>query len=73
MENNAIIHGVLIDLLDVMDARARVNIYTDTTTRIFVGNVYEFLANKEIMKKYAPYSITGLTLGLITNILIEEV
>lgn len=72
MENNALIDGRLIDLLDIMDCRATVAIYTDETTQVFFGNVYEFLANKDLRRKYKNCEVVGLVLGLSPNILIKE-
>lgn len=71
-ENNALIDGRLIDLLDILDCRTTVTIYTDETTQVFFGKVYEFLADKDLRRKYKNYEVVGLVLGLAHNILIKE-
>lgn len=75
MEKNATINARLADLLEVMDARAMVNIFVgdmDKQTSIKFLRVYEFLAEPELMRKYKNYEVVGLNIGLQTNILIKE-
>lgn len=77
MEKNAIINMRLEDLLEVLDARATVNIFVgdeNTQTSIKFVRVYEFITEPELMNKYAACKVIGLTRTLTsTNILIEEV
>ena len=76
MENNARINARLTDLLEVMDARATINIFVDTPERptsVKFLKVYEFLSEPELMRKYKNYEVIGLSLGLTTSILIKEV
>jgi hypothetical protein len=80
MKNNATIQGKLIDLLNVLDARAIVNIFVNTegdgdpknSYSISYLKVYEFLTEPELVRKYYNYDVIGLSLGLTTNILIKE-
>lgn len=75
--NNAIIRGFrLKDLLNILDARARVSIYTSETKPPVKDsvNVYELLANEEFIKTYGKQEVSGLVSFInVTNILIEEV
>lgn len=66
-----IIKARLADLLNILDARQTINIYTDETTRIFYGHVYEFLTSADY-KQYKNYAVTGLVVDLVNNIMITE-
>ena len=76
---NAIINGFrLKDLLNILDARANVTIFTGITTEDKVSEdavkVYELLANEEFIKTYGKRDVTGLVSFMnVTHILIEEV
>lgn len=72
MENNAIMNGRLKDLLNILDARAQVDIFTSETNRIATARVYILLADSEFMRTYGRYEVTGLTVGLSTSILISK-
>lgn len=76
MEKNAIINSRLKDLLDVMDARAAVDIFIEDTENkqalLIARRVYEIIADPELMSKYKNYEVVGLCCGLTTNILIKE-
>lgn len=67
-----IIKARLADLLNILDARQTINIYTDETTRVFSGYVYEFLTSNDY-KKYKNYTVTGIVVNLINNIIIKGV
>lgn len=76
MKNNATIQGGLLDLLNVLDARAVVDVYIQNNG-VQVGSfrglrVYEILTDKEIYRTYRSYKVVGLNLSLVTCILIEE-
>lgn len=66
-----IIKARLADLLNILDARQTINIYTDETTRIFSGYVYEFLTSDDY-HKYKNYEVNGLVVDLVNNILIQN-
>ena len=66
-----IIKARLADLLNILDARQTINIYTDETTRVFSGYLYEFLTSNDY-KQYKNYTVTGLVVDLVNNILIQE-
>ena len=78
MENNAIINGFrLKDLLNILDARANVTVYTGITAEDKVSKdavkVYELLADNDFMNKYGKKEVKGLvSFMLCTNILIKE-
>ena len=76
MANNAIITSRLKDLLDVMDARATVNIFVErdgAQESVKYLKVYEFISEPELMRKYGKYEVVGLSVALsITSILIKE-
>lgn len=77
MENNSIIGFRLKDLLDILDARANVTIYTGITAEDKVSKgtvkVYELLADNDFMNKYGKKEVKGLvSFMLCTNILIKE-
>lgn len=65
-----IIKARLADLLNIIDARQTINIYTDETTRVFSGYVYEFLTSDDF-HKYKNYEVTGIVVNLINNIIIS--
>lgn len=66
-----IIKARLADLLNIIDARQTINIYTDETTRVFYGHVYEFLTSDDY-KQYKNYEVNGLVVDLVNNILIQK-
>ena len=76
MEKNATINSRLKDLLDVMDARATVNIFVEyeggNQVSICFRKIYEVISEPELMRKYKNYEVIGLCCGLTTNILIKE-
>ena len=75
MEKNATINSRLKDLLDVMDARATVNIFVEkdgAQKSVKSLKVYEFISEPELMRKYKNYEVVGLYCRLITSILIKE-
>lgn len=75
---NAIINGFrLKDLLNILDARANVTIFTGITTEDKVSKdavkVYELLADTDFINKYGKKDVTGLVSFMnVTHILIEE-
>ena len=74
-ENNAIIQGRFTDLLEVLGARATVNIFVKIDEKeqsIKTDKVFEIIADREFMKHYKNFDVIGLGLGLITRILIQE-
>ena len=66
-----IIKARLADLLNIIDARQTINIYTDETTRVFSGYVYEFLTSDDY-HQYKNYTVTGIVVDLVNNILIKK-
>ena len=78
MNNNAIINGFrLMDLLNILDARANVTVFTGITADDKVSSdavkVYELLADKDFISKYGKRDVKGLVSFInVTNILIEE-
>ncbi len=77
MNNNAIINSTLKDFLEIIDARAAVNIFvenkeTGAQELIKDARVYEILSDNDFLNKYKKYDVVGLCCGLITNILIKE-
>lgn len=66
-----IIKARLADLLNILDARQNINIYTDETTCVFSGYVYEFLTSNDY-KQYKNYTVTGVVVDLVNNILIQK-
>ena len=66
-----IIKARLADLLNILDARQTINIYTDETTCVFSGYVYEFLTSNDY-KQYKNYAVTGVVVDLVNNILIQK-
>lgn len=77
--DNAIINGFrLMDLLNILDARANITVFTGITADDKVSNdavkVYELLADKDFISKYGKRDVKGLVSFInVTNILIEEV
>lgn len=73
---NAIIRGFrLKDLLNILDARARVSIFTSETKAPVKDNVnvYELLADNEFINSYGKLEVSGLVSFInVTNILITE-
>lgn len=78
MNNNAIINGFrLMDLLNILDARANVTVFTGITADDKVSSdavkVYELLTDDKFMESYGKQEVTGLVSFInVTNILIEE-
>lgn len=75
--NNAIINGFrLKDLLNILDARAIVSIFTGITSNDIIKDsckVYEILADKDFLETYGKREVKGLVSFInTTNILIEE-
>ena len=77
MENNAIINTRLEQLLNVMDARAYVNIFNKELSKderlIRSEKLYRLIADDEFLSQFGSFKVVGLsvTLGVI-SILIEE-
>lgn len=77
MENNAIIMATFEDILEILDARKTVCIFTmdngKTDNLKYEAKVYEILSDYSFLKRYKNYKVIGLnkTLGS-TSILIEE-
>ena len=79
-DNNAHINGRLIDLLNVLDARAVVSIFklNDKGEQILLQNcvpVYQLLANFNedgYTRDFRRFEVVGLNVGLTTNILIKK-
>ena len=76
---NAIINGFrLKDLLNILDARACVSVFTGIGDKAIIGGVsparvYELLADKEFIDTYGNRDVIGLVSFInVTNILIEE-
>lgn len=77
MENNGYMSISVKDLLNIMDARARVNIYTGTKKEDLIKHnnyIYELLADKAFIDSYSSYSVAGIIslLGNSANILITK-
>lgn len=76
MKNNAIVNTNLGDLLNLLDARAFVNIFAGKNGDKCVKanrRVYELLSDKEFLKAYADRQVTGLlTLLNSISIMVEE-
>ena len=76
--NNAIINGFrLKDLLNILDARTRVTVYTGITSDDKITedsvNVYELLASEDFIKTYGKQEVKGLVSFIsTTNILIGK-
>lgn len=74
---NATILSTLEDLLNVMDARANVDIFIqlkDGKEGLLRSNkIYNLIADPEFIGKYGSYKVIGLSIALgVTSILIEE-
>lgn len=70
-----VINARLFDLLEILEARAMVNIFVEDNGEqksVKYVKVYEFLSEPELMRKYKNYEVIGLQVGLTTNILIKE-
>lgn len=76
MENNAIIHFTLKALLNILDARTYVSIYTGIKSDSIIKDsvsVYELLADKDFMSTYGSYNVSGLiSFSITSNILITK-
>ena len=75
MTKNAIINSRLYDLLNVLDARATVNIFVvegETQKSIKYARVLEILTDPDFMRDYKTYEVVGLNIGLVNNILIDK-
>ena len=76
--NNAFISISFKDLLNILDARALVTVYTGIKQEDIITNhsarVYELLADKEFIDSYGSYSVAGVIglLGNSANILITK-
>lgn len=73
MKNNAIISIRFKDMLGILDARENVAIYLNKEDKPMRNHaaVCELLADKEFMKKYGDYFVSGLiSFPVTTNILI---
>ena len=78
MKNNATINSRLKDLLDILDARAAVNIYLDNNmsgAHLIKRDVkvYELLADNDFIIGFKNCEVIGLECGIVTNILIENI
>lgn len=77
MKNNENIGATLEELLNVMDARANVNIFKDLGNNkdelLRSNKIYNLIADPEFIGNYGSYDVIGLcvTLGVV-SILIEE-
>lgn len=77
MERNALINSRFEDLIKLIDARAKIELFVlepgDNEKHIGAFPIYEILANVNgIRTKYKNYEVCGLVCGLITNVLIRE-
>ena len=80
IENNAHINARLIDLLNILDARAVVSIYKldEKGNQVLLQNcapVYQLLANYNedgYTRDFRRFEVVGLIAGLTTNILIRK-
>lgn len=78
MEKNATIKATLGDLLEILDARAYINVFVENAdedqTSVAYCRVYEFITDDGLMDDYKDLEVIGLNCGLpSTNILIKEV
>lgn len=75
MENNAILNIRLVELLNILDARTIITLFTEIGGEPVKSNVkvYELLADDEFIKAHKNTEVKGLV-GFInvTNILIKE-
>ena len=76
MKNNAIINMRLKDLINLLDAKARVTIFISETEKVTANSVkvYELLADEHFNAYYGSYNVAGLiACGFTsTNILITK-
>ena len=75
MENNAILNIRLVELLNFLDARATISLFTDIGGEPVKSNVkvYELLADSDFIKAHKNTEVNGLISFInVTNILIEE-
>lgn len=76
MKNNNYLKITLGELLEILDARGFINVFTkvgDRENSIKFIKVYEFISEPELMRKYSSYKVIGLNVAIgSTNILIEE-
>lgn len=76
MKNNAIINTRLEELLNVMDARAYVDIFEQVgeyQELLRSNKIYNLISNQEFIGKYGACKVIGLNVTLaVTSILIEE-
>ena len=76
MKNNAYIYGFrLKDLLNILDARGHISVYTGEGVKAVREYylVYELLADSDFIKAYGSYTVSGLVCSInVTNILITE-
>ena len=77
MEKNALIISHFGTLIKVLDARAYISVFTGETENDnikFNVHVYELLADKEFMKEYEFYNISGIvgTLNGLNIVITKE-
>ena len=77
MKNNAIVNTRLEDLLNVMDARANVNIFNKELSLderlIRSEKLYYLIADGEVLSQFGSFKVIGLSVALgVASILIEE-
>ena len=62
MDNNAHVSMTLEDLLNIMDTRRNIDLFSDADSYpIFTGYVYEVLADKKFSKAHNNKPVVGLT------------
>lgn len=74
---NATIISTLEDLLNVMDARANVDIFIQLLGGkeglLRSNKIYNLIADPEFIGKYGSYKVIGLSIALgVASILVEE-
>lgn len=75
MENNAILNIRLVELLNILDARDIITLFTEIGGEPVKSNVkvYELLADDEFIKAHKNTEVKGLVSFInVTNILIKE-
>jgi hypothetical protein len=75
MENNAILNIRLVELLNILDARAIITLFTEIGAEPVKRNVkvYELLADSDFIKTHKNTEVKGLvSFYNVTNILIKE-
>ena len=75
MENNAILNIRLVELLNILDARAIITLFTEIGGEPAKSNVkvYELLADSDFIKAHKNTEVKGLVSFInVTNILIKE-